>query len=152
MRLGYLIVVAAAAMVFAGAATARSLAPLAQSPTLNSTQIVFTWADHLWSVPRAGGRATQLTASGRESHAVFSPDGRWIAYRGEVDGNYDVYVIPAAGGAPRRLTFHPAVDEPVGWTPDSRKVLFTSPRDALAVAIAHANARTSRALNARHAA
>ncbi|MBN4747467.1 PD40 domain-containing protein, partial [Pandoraea nosoerga] len=49
-----------------------------------------------------------------------------------VDGNYDVYVVPAKGGAPRRLTFHPGVDEPVGWTPDGKSVLFTSTREAYA--------------------
>ena len=123
---------AAAVALAAGAAFAGPITPLAQSPTLNRDQIVFAWADHLWSVPRAGGTARQITSAGHEAHPVFSPDGEWIAYRGEVDGNYDVYVVPAKGGAPRRLTFHPGVDEPVGWTPDGKSVLFTSTREAYA--------------------
>jgi hypothetical protein len=34
----------------------------------------------------------------------FSPDGRWIAFTGEYQGNRDVYVIPASGGPAKRLT------------------------------------------------
>ena len=62
----------------------------------------------LWSVPREGGEAKRLTAApGVETMAVFSPDGSTIAFTGEYDGNVDVFVMPAAGGVPRRLTFHP---------------------------------------------
>src|SRR5262249_22520899 len=43
-------------------------------------------------------------------------------------GNTDVYVMPAAGGIPRRLTYHPNDDAVVGWTPDGRQVLFRSSR------------------------
>src|SRR5262245_38466535 len=82
-------------LLMAGSATAGTVSPLAQSPTLSRTHIAFIWGDCLWSVPRAGGVATRLTTTGHESNAVFSPDGRWIAYSGEVDGNRDVYVIPA---------------------------------------------------------
>lgn len=132
MRQRLLAAMAIFSVFIAGAAAAEAINPLAQSPTLSRTQIVFTWGDYLWSVPRAGGTAKQLTFNGHEGRALFSPDGRWIAYRAEVDGNYDVYVIPAEGGEPRRLTFHPGVDEPVGWTPDGKKVLFTTTRDAYA--------------------
>ncbi len=130
MGLRHLAAFAAILVLAAGHAAARTLEPLAQAPSLGPDRIVFTWGDYLWTVPRAGGVARRLTTTGHEGRAIFSPDGRWIAYRSEVDGNYDVYVIPAEGGTPRRLTFHPAADEPVGWTPDSRKVLFTSPREA----------------------
>ena len=71
----------------------------------------------------------------------FSPDGRWIAFTASDQGNEDVYVMPAAGGAVRRLTFHSDVvrEAPVRWgpdnlvltwTPDSRNVVFLSRRDA----------------------
>src|SRR2546426_6269677 len=39
-------------------------------------------------------------------------------FRSEYDGNPDVFVVAAAGGVPKRLTYHPGVDEVVGWTPD----------------------------------
>ena len=51
-----------------------------------------------------------------------------IAYTGNYHGNDDVYVVPAAGGEPRRLTYHPGDDIAVGWTPDGKNVLFTSQR------------------------
>jgi tricorn protease len=67
---------------------------------------------------------------GIETDPAFSPDGKWIAFTGQYDGNTDVYVIPAGGGVPRRLTFHPGVDQVVGWTPDGRRVLFRSSRNS----------------------
>ena len=78
---------------------------LAQQPTLSATQIVFVFAGDLWSVPRQGGVATRLTTGvGVESSPSFSPDGRWIAFTGQYDGNTDVFVMPSAGGVPKRLT------------------------------------------------
>jgi len=105
---------------------------LATSPTVNQTSITFSYGGYLWTVPRGGGEARQLTTGGHEGTPIYSPDGRWIAFTGEYDGNIDAYVIPADGGEPRRLTWHPAPDVVVGWTPDGKKVLFQSARDAYA--------------------
>ena len=100
---------------------------LMQHPTVNKTEIVFEFADDLWSVPRAGGEAVRLTsAPGEESNAFFSPDGKWIAFSGHYDGNTNVYVMPADGGEPKRLTADPAPDTVAGWTPDGKSVLFAS--------------------------
>lgn len=102
---------------------------LLRHPTINRTHIVFSFAGDLWSVPREGGDAIRLTTSlGTESDPIFSPDGKWIAFTGEYDGNVDVFVIPAAGGTPQRLTYNSAPDRAIGWTPDSKNVLFSSPR------------------------
>jgi tricorn protease len=111
---------------FAGAQTGHLLL---RKPALSRTQIVFTYAGDLWTVPRDGGEAKRLTtAPGVETDAVFSPDGSTIAFTGEYDGNVDVFVMPAAGGVPRRLTYHPGFDDAVGWTPDGQRVLFCSSR------------------------
>ncbi|MBS0418475.1 MAG: PD40 domain-containing protein [Proteobacteria bacterium] len=111
-------------------------------PTLYGNTIVFSAHDNLWSVPRAGGAATRLSAdSGRDIMPRFSPDGRWIAFTGEYQGNRDVYVIPAAGGAARRLTFTSDIvaEAPprwgpnnmvLTWTPDSANIVFLSRREA----------------------
>src|SRR5437899_216339 len=81
---------------------------LLQKPALSRTHIVFVHAGDLWSVPREGGEARRLTVgTGVEDHPVFSPDGSLIAFSGEYDGNLDVFVMPAAGGVPKRLTWHP---------------------------------------------
>ncbi|HHQ47788.1 MAG TPA: protease, partial [Acidobacteria bacterium] len=63
---------------------------------------------------------------------VFSPDGTMIAYTGDYDGNADVYVVPAAGGEPRRLTYFPGDDVALGWTPDGTRVVFRSSRKSFA--------------------
>ncbi|PYT57314.1 MAG: hypothetical protein DMG46_14730 [Acidobacteria bacterium] len=105
---------------------------LAHSPTVSKTHVVFAYGGYLWSVPRDGGDARQLTTGGHEGLPVFSPDGKWIAFSGQYDGNIDVFVMPAEGGEPRRLTWHPAADIAVGWTPDGKRVLFHSGREAYA--------------------
>jgi len=116
-------------LLSASFAAAQSGHLLLRKPALSKTQIVFTYAGDLWSVPREGGEASRLTAGpGVETSAAFSPDGSTIAFTGEYDGNVDVFVIPAAGGVPRRLTYHPGADVTVGWTPDSKRVLFRSHR------------------------
>jgi tricorn protease len=102
---------------------------LLREPTISRTQIVFTFANDLWSVPREGGDAVRLTTGpGMETDPVFSPDGTQIAFTGEYDGNVDVFVVAASGGTPKRLTFHPAADRAVGWTSDGKQVIFSSSR------------------------
>lgn len=104
-----------------------------RNPTVSKTQIVFEYADDLWSVSRDGGVATRLTSGvGREFNPHFSPDGTMIAFTGEYEGNDDVYVMPATGGVPRRLTYHPEPDVVIGWTTDGKSVLFNSKREAFA--------------------
>jgi tricorn protease len=105
---------------------------LLRQPSVSRSQIVFSYAGSLWIAGREGGEARRLTTGGHESHPIFSPDGTQIAFTGEYDGNVDVYVVPASGGVPRRLTYHPAADDVVGWTPDGKQVLFRSDRNAFA--------------------
>ncbi|MEZ5346371.1 MAG: PDZ domain-containing protein [Pyrinomonadaceae bacterium] len=104
---------------------------LFRQPTMNSSHIVFVFAGDLWKVPREGGTAVRLTSGvGAESNPMFSPDGNWIAFSGQYDGNTDVFLIPASGGEPRRLTYHPNNDVALGWTPDGKSVIFLSNRSA----------------------
>ena len=89
--------------------------PLLREPSISRTQIAFAYAGDLWTVGRDSGEARRLTTSiGIEANPVFSPDGTQIAFTGEYDGNQDVYVMPASGGVPRRLTYHPGPDATVG--------------------------------------
>jgi tricorn protease len=104
---------------------------LLQRPALSQTQIVFNYAGDLWSVDRKGGRATRLTVGvGVETSPIFSPDGNTIAFTGEYDGNMDVFTIPSTGGVPYRVTYHPSADAAVGWSPDSKNIVFRSDRQA----------------------
>ncbi len=84
---------------------------LLSKPTMSKTQIVFSYAGDLWTVAKQGGVATRLTAgTGFETEAQFSPDGNTLAFTGEYDGNVDVFTMPANGGIPKRLTYHPDTD------------------------------------------
>ena len=108
-------------------------------PTISSDHIVFTYAGDLYSVALSGGVARKLTThEGYESFARFSPDGRSIAFTGEYDGNREVYLIPAEGGVPKRLTYTASLGRDdisdrmgpnnlvMGWTSDGKSVVFRS--------------------------
>jgi tricorn protease len=106
---------------------------LLHNPALNRTQIVFSYVGDLWTVSREGGTATRLTSGGGiETLPMFSPDGGTLAFTGEYDGNIDVYTMPAAGGVPKRITWHAAPDYTVAWSPDGRRILFRSNRQTVA--------------------
>ncbi len=119
---------------------ANSQTKLLRFPDVCKDKIVFCYAGDLWLVQSSGGTASRLTAHpGLELFPKYSPDGRWIAFTGQYDGDEQVYVIPANGGIPRQLTFYPArgplpprwgYDNQVyGWTPDGSSILFRSLRD-----------------------
>ena len=73
-------------------------------------------------------RAPHQRSRYRKPIRQFSPDGTHIAFTGEYDGNVDVFVVPASGGVPKRLTWHPAADRVLGWTPDGKRIIFGSSR------------------------
>ncbi len=122
------------ALAACGASFAQGEKPtLYRQPTISKSEIVFSYAGDLWIAGRGGGDARRLTTGiGIETNPYFSPDGNWIAFSGEYDGNVDAYVIPSTGGVPKRLTYHPSADEVSGWTPDGRSILFSSTRDSSA--------------------
>ncbi|WP_026852242.1 S41 family peptidase [Geothrix fermentans] len=108
-------------------ASAQIDARLMRYPDVSATQIVFTYANDLWIVPKAGGTAQRLsTPKGEETFARFSPDGREVAFSGNYDGNLDVYTLPVGGGVPARITHHPMPDRMVDWAPDGKSILFAS--------------------------
>ncbi|MAI64419.1 MAG: protease [Alteromonas sp.] len=102
---------------------------LLRQPDLHGNTLVFTYANDIYKSTTGGGKATRLTSfQGSESQPIISPDGKYIAFTGEYEGNRDVFVVSIDGGEPQRLTFHPGPDAAIGWTPDSQQVLFSSPR------------------------
>jgi tricorn protease len=126
-------VVSAAALAWAlasGGAMAQGAPPhILQQPSISHDLIAFSYGGNIWTVPKAGGRATRLTIGvGVESGPIFSPDGATIAFTGEYDGNTDVFTVPTQGGIPHRVTYNPAPDFAVGWTPDGKSILFRSNR------------------------
>jgi tricorn protease len=115
---------------------------LLRFPDIHGDQVAFMYAGDLWLTSSAGGSARRITSHpGRELFPKFSPDGKWLAYTGQYDGNFNVYVMPSAGGQPKQLTFYQGQAQPlsdrmgilnqvIGWTPDGRSVIFLSRRDA----------------------
>ncbi|MGI8437956.1 MAG: S41 family peptidase [Chthoniobacterales bacterium] len=78
---------------------------LLRFPTTNGAQIIFTYAGELYTVGKDGGTARRLTSGqGYSSFPRFSPDGKEVAFTSHYDGNTEVYVMPADGGEPKRLT------------------------------------------------
>jgi len=98
-------------------------------PAVSADHIAFIYAQDLWVAGADGSQPRRLTVSeGVESNPVFSPDGKWIAFSAQYDGNLDVYIIPVEGGVPKRLTWHPGADIVRGFTRDGKSVLFASQR------------------------
>ena len=121
-------------------ACASAQTKLLRFPDIHGDRLVFVYAGDLWASPTSGGTATRLTAHpGLEIFPKFSPDGSQIAFTGQYDGDEQVYVILATGGAPKQLTFYPArgplaprwgYDHQVyGWTGDGASILFRSTRE-----------------------
>ena len=97
-----------------------------QYPTVRGDVLVFASEGDLWRASRSGGSAIRLTNHQEEEfRPVLSPDGRWVSFNASYDSPNDIYVMPVAGGAPRRLTFEGGGVTNVGWTPDG-KVIFAS--------------------------
>ena len=115
---------------------------LMRFPDIYKDKIVFCYGGDLWLASTSGGVASRITSNaGRELFPKFSPDGKWIAFTGQYDGNFNVYVMPSTGGQPKQLTFYQGSAQPlsdrmgihnevVTWTPDSKRIVFLSRRDA----------------------
>ena len=124
----------AAIMAFVAlAASAATLAAapvkLPRHPDYHAGKITFSYLGDIWTASEDGTGVHRLTDNrAREVYPRFSPDGKWIAFASNRYGNYDVFVVPAEGGTPKRLTFHTGNDEVVTWTRDSKNVIFRAAR------------------------
>jgi tricorn protease len=131
MRRFCAVVFVASLLVLAFASLPRGSSPirLARQPAYHAGKIAFSYLGDIWTATETGADVERITDHrGHDMYPRFSPDGRWIAFSSNRYGNNDVFVVPAAGGAAQRLTFHPGADDVVGWTHDSKNVLFRSAR------------------------
>jgi tricorn protease len=110
---------------------------LMRFPDYHNNKVVFSYAGDLYIADRDGGTARKLTSHvGYEMFAKFSPDGSKIAFTGQYDGNTEVYIIPAEGGTPKRLTYTATLNRDdvsdrmgpnnmvTSWTPDGKYVVY----------------------------
>ncbi|HET6976921.1 MAG TPA: S41 family peptidase [Pyrinomonadaceae bacterium] len=120
---------------------------LLRFPDIRGDRVVFTYGGDLWTAPSTGGSAARLTSHpGIEVFGKFSPDGKWVAFTGQYDGDEQVYVVPTSGGDPKQLTFYPARgplaprwgwdNQVFGWSKDSKRIIFRSLRDSWTLPIA----------------
>lgn len=83
----------------------------------------------LFSVPAKDGTPRNLTktSNAHERDAIWSPDGKWIAYNSDATGENELYIRAQDGkGQPQQLTngadtYYYAVV----WSPDSKKLLWS---------------------------
>ena len=119
------------AMMAASAVSHADNIRFASHPSLSpdGKQVYFSYDGDIYSVPAAGGQATAvITMPGVQDSPLVSPDGKWLAFSSDIQGNNDVYVVPVAGGQAVQLTFHEAPDVPVSWSPKSDWIYFESTR------------------------
>lgn len=106
-------------------------ARLFQYPDVSKDKITFSYGGDIWVVNKTGGTAVKLSSpKGEEVLPKFSPDGKFIAFSGNYNGNGDIYVIPVKGGLPQRVTYHSYNDRTLDWTPDGKSILFASSRNS----------------------
>lgn len=104
---------------------------LLRSPSVSDTKICFSYGGDIWVAGKDGSHPVRLTVNqDAEENPVLSPDGKWIAFSGNYDGNMDVYVLPVTGGDPKRLTYHPSGDVVRGWD-GNNKIIFMSSRESV---------------------
>lgn len=85
----------------------------------------------VWTVRLNGERSPKpliALPTTHEDHASFSPDGRWIAYRSNASGRYEIYVQPLPlTGAKYQITTTGA-HSPL-WSPDGRQLFYVDVKD-----------------------
>ncbi|MBR6416207.1 MAG: PD40 domain-containing protein [Bacteroidales bacterium] len=105
----------------------------ASHPSLSpdGKQIYFSYDGDIYRVPSEGGQATAvITMNGVQDYPLVSPDGKFLAFSSDIQGNNDVYVVPVSGGEAVQLTFHEAPDVPVSWSANSDFIHFESTRES----------------------
>lgn len=122
-----------AALSLAAALLASTLAPSSwagttgfyRQPALHGDTVYLVAEGDLWRVNAQGGEAQRLTTHpGQETQPAVSPDGRWLTFTAQYDGGTELYLMPAAGGAPKRLTWEGGGMRVWGFTA-AGEVLYT---------------------------
>jgi Tol biopolymer transport system component len=82
----------------------------------------------IYTVPVKGGIPKRITENGPSYWHGWSPDGSWLTYCAERNGNYDVYKIPSYGGQEIQLTDAEGLDDGPEYSPDGEYIYFNSTR------------------------
>jgi tricorn protease len=120
---------AIAFLFVASSVAAAKEARLVRYPHYNQGRVAFGYLGDIWTADETGQNVQRLTVHrARDVYPRFSPDGKWIAFSSDRNGNLDVFIMPSGGGTVKHLTSHSADDSVLNWTPDGRSILFSSNR------------------------
>jgi Tol biopolymer transport system component/DNA-binding SARP family transcriptional activator len=93
----------------------------------------FTYTANIWMLPvpeRGSSSLNQARALTEGTQAIegvaLSPDGGWLAFDSDRDGNQDLYKMPVSGGEPVQLTHSPEADFVTNWSRDGRWIALHS--------------------------
>ena len=105
----------------------------------DGSTVAFTYKGDIYSVPATGGTARQLTTNAaHDTHPVWSPDSKQLAFCSNREGSMDIYVMQREGGTPRRLTTNSGNETPIAFK-DNNTVLYTTSIMPTAQSIIFAN-------------
>ena len=119
LRTTFLTTLAALILVSPVRAQAQEPIRFARTPDISpdGKLVAFSYLGDVWTVETIGGVARPVTMhEAHDINPVFSPDGKHLAFSSNRHGSYDVFVVPAVGGKPKRLTFDSGQDMVSGWT------------------------------------
>jgi Tol biopolymer transport system component len=92
---------------------------------------------NIWSIPIPDADVASVTdaqqvtfGSEKTEKLGVSPDGQWLAYDSDRNGNADVWKIRIAGGEPEQVTRSSANEFVNEWSPDGREILYQTIRGA----------------------
>ncbi|MCH8619148.1 S41 family peptidase [Undibacterium sp. TS12] len=123
MRLSTLVLT----LSLAGLISTASAAPAYyRFPSIKGDAVVFTAEGDLWKVASSGGQAQRLTTHpAAEVLPAISPDGKWLAFSAAYEGPTEAYVMPMAGGLPKRISFENDQVNVLGWTNSGEVMVST---------------------------
>lgn len=105
---------------------------LLRQPDIKGNTLVFTYGQEIWQADLNKLNAKRITSfQGQSSDPKLSPNGKWIAFTGQYNGNADVFIVPVNGGSPKQLTWHPGADRVKGWSSNGKYIIFSSGRDSV---------------------
>lgn len=82
----------------------------------------------IYTVPVKGGKPKRITPIGHSYLHGWSPDGKWLVYTAQRNGEFDIYKAPSGGGNEVQLTTAKALDDGPEYSPDGQYVYFNSTR------------------------
>lgn len=112
-------------IALAGRDTARGIFAPRISP--DGRRVAFSAMGDVWVMPLDSAAQPEpvITGPAEETMPAWSPDGSWIAYVSNQDGDFDLWVAAADGGERTRLTRLEGDEREPVWDPTGRRIAFS---------------------------